>query len=129
MQEHGQAIVFVMTLAIFLLVMFLVLKRAITERFAILWTSISVLLLLASSIGYPYLFRIAQFFGIPYAPSALFLIVIFALTLLIIQLFVWISKLNERSRVLAQQVALLWDALDRETIDGVAHRTGKTPGE
>ena len=37
MQEHGQAIVFFFTLAIFALVMALVLKRKITERFAILW--------------------------------------------------------------------------------------------
>ena len=42
------------------------------------------------------LFRIAHFFGIPYAPSALFLIAIFGLTLLVIQLFTWVSKLNDR---------------------------------
>jgi len=114
MQEHGQAIVFLITLAIFALVMTLVLKRKITERFAILWVAISFLLLFASSFGFRYLFQIARIFGIPYPPSALFLIAIFGLTLLVIELFVWISKLNERSRVLAQQVALLWDRLDRE---------------
>ena len=113
MQEHGQAIVFLITLAIFALVMTLVLKRKITERFAILWVAISFLLLFASSFGFRYLFEIARIFGIPYPPSALFLIAIFGLTLLVIELFVWISKLNERSRVLAQQVALLWDRLDR----------------
>jgi hypothetical protein len=45
-------------------------------------------------------------------PCALFLLAIFSLSLLIIDLFVWISKLNERSRTLAQQVALLWDQLE-----------------
>jgi hypothetical protein len=114
MQEHGQAIVFLFTLAIFALVMGLVLRRKITERFAVLWMAISFLLLLTSSLGFRYIFKIAEVFGIPYPPSALFLIVIFGLTLLVIELFVWISRLNERSRILAQQVALLWDRLDRE---------------
>ena len=36
------------------------------------------------------------------------------LTLLVIELFSWVSKLNERSRVLAQQLAILRDSLDRE---------------
>ncbi len=114
MQEHGQTIVFLFTLAIFALVMGLVLKRKITERFAVLWMAISFLLLLTSSLGFRYIFKIAELFGIPYPPSALFLIVIFGLTLLVIELFVWISRLNERSRILAQQVALLWDRLERE---------------
>lgn len=112
MQEHGQAIVFFFTLAIFSLVMFLVLKRKITERFAVLWMAIAFVLLIASSVGFHYLFQIARFVGIPYPPSALFLIVIFSLTLLVIELFVWISRLNERSRVLTQQVALLWDRIE-----------------
>jgi hypothetical protein len=113
MQEHGQAIVFLFTLLIFSLIMSLVFTRKITERFAILWSGIALSLLLASSFGFKYLFQIARYMGIPYAPSALFLIVIFGLTLLVIELFVWISKLNERSRILTQQVALLWDRLER----------------
>jgi hypothetical protein len=113
MQEHGQIIVFLFTASIFALVMALVLNRKITERFAILWMSISIFLLLASSLAFRYLFLIARLFGIPYPPSALFLIVIFGLSLLVIELFSWVSMLNERSRLLAQQVALLRDALDR----------------
>ena len=113
MQEHGQTFVFLITLAIFALVLGLVRKRKITEHFAVLWVTISVGLLLASSIGFPYLFRIAVFLGIPYPPSALFLLVIFGLTLLVIQLYAWVSKLNERSRVLTQQVAILGERLEK----------------
>ena len=50
--------------------------------------------------------------GIPYPPSALFLLVIFGLVLLIIEVFIRVSKLNERTRALAQQVALLQDRLE-----------------
>src|SRR5579871_6865944 len=119
MQEHGQVVVFLITLVIFVSVMALVFKRKITERFALLWSSISILLLFASSFGFRYLFQISRFMGIPYPPSALFLIAIFGLTLLVIELFVWISKLNERSRVLTQQVALLWDRLERPQAEGI----------
>ena len=118
MQEHGQTIVFLITLAIFLLVLGLVRRRRITEHFAVLWVAISVALLLASSVGFPYLFLVAEFLGIPYPPSALFLLVIFGLTLLVIQLFAWVSKLNERSRILVQQVALLTERLNRLTASG-----------
>jgi hypothetical protein len=107
MQEHGQTVVFLITLCIFAMVLGLVRKRKITERFAVLWVTIALGLLLASSLGFPYLFRVAKFLGIPYPPSALFLLVIFGLTLLVIQLFAWVSKLNERTRILVQQVALL----------------------
>jgi hypothetical protein len=127
MQEHGQTLVFLMTLAIFAAVLALVLKRKITERFAILWMAISVLLLLASSVGFRYLFKIAQVFGIPYPPSALFLLVLFGLTLLIVELFTWASKLNERTRALTQQVALLWDRLEREQPAWAAANQSKSP--
>jgi hypothetical protein len=113
MREHGQVLVFIITLAIFLLVLALVRKRRITEHFAVLWIAISVGLLVASSVAYPYLFRIAVFFGIPYPPSALFLLAISGLTLLVIQLFGWVSRLNERSRVLTQHVALLEEQVAR----------------
>lgn len=114
MPEHGQSLAFLVTVVIFGLVMVLVWKRKITERFALLWIAISVMLLLASSLGFKYLFKIAELFGIPYPPSALFLLAIFGLTLLVIELFSWVSKLNEHSRILAQQVAILRDGLDRE---------------
>jgi len=124
MPEHGQSLAFLVTLVIFALVMGLVWKRRITERFAILWIAISVMLMLASSIGFRYLFKIAELFGIPYPPSALFLIAIFGLTLLVIELFSWVSKLNERSRALAQQVAILRDTMERE----IAGRAGNAKG-
>ena len=66
------------------------------------------------SLGTFPLAAFAKLFGIPYPPSALFLLAIFGLTLLVIELFSWVSKLNERSRVLAQQLAILRDSLDRE---------------
>jgi len=129
MQEHGQTFVFLITLAIFLLVLSLIRRRKITEHFAVLWVAISIGLLLASSLAFPYLFRIAQFLGIVYPPSALFLLGIFGLTLLVIQLYAWVSKLNERSRILVQQVALLGDRLNQVTIRAAELETRLAAGQ
>ena len=54
-----------------------------------LWLLLSGFLLLASSVAYRYLFEIAKLVGVPYPPSALFLLAIAGLTLLIIELFAW----------------------------------------
>lgn len=114
MQTYGHTLVFCTTLVVFLVILWLVRSRSIGERFAILWMLIAVLLLLASSVGYPYLFVIAKFVGVPYPPSALFFFSVAGLTLLIVELFVWISKLNDRTRILTQQLAILCERVNRD---------------
>jgi hypothetical protein len=117
MSPYGHGLVFTTTLIVFVFVLWLVRRRSIGERFAMLWMSISVFLLLASSLGYPYLFEIAKFVGVPYPPSALFFFAIAGLTLLIIELFAWVSKLNDRTRILTQQIAILSERFDRQQAD------------
>jgi len=115
MAANGHALVFITTLVVFFFVLWLVRRRSIGERFAMLWLLISIFLLVLSSVAYPYLFQIAKFVGVPYPPSALFFIAIAGLTLLIIELFAWVSKLNDRTRVLTQQLAILNERFDRQT--------------
>lgn len=117
MSAYGHGLVFTTTLIVFIFVLWLVRRRSIGERFAMLWMSISVFLLLASSLGYPYLFEVAKLVGVPYPPSALFFFAITGLTLLIVELFAWVSKLNDRTRVLTQQIAILSERLDRRQTD------------
>ena len=114
MRAYGHAFVFVISLGVFLVILWLVRRRKIRERFAILWLLIAFLLLTASSIGYPYLFKIAGLVGVPYFPSALFFLAIAGLTLLVIELFAWVSKLNDRTRVLTQELAILRERVERE---------------
>ena len=111
--EHGQTLVLVTVVGISALVLYLVRRRRIAERFSMLWLGISLLLLIASSVGYPYLFKIAAFIGVPYPPSALFFLAISGIILLLIELFAWISKLNDRTTILGQQVAILTERLLR----------------
>ncbi len=71
-------------------------------------------LLLASSVAYRYLFEIAKLVRVPYPPSALFLLAIAGLTLLIIELFASVSKLNDRTIILTQQLAIFSEQIDHE---------------
>src|SRR5271157_1606129 len=114
MLTYGHALVFTTNLVVFLFVLWLVHRRSISERFAMLWLLLTVFLLRASSVGYPYLFVIAKLLGVVYPPSALFFLAIAGLTLLIIELFTWISKLNDRTRILTQQIAILHERVNRE---------------
>jgi hypothetical protein len=114
MRAYGHAFVFAVSLGVFLFILWLVRRRKIRERFAILWLLIAFLLLAASSIGYPYLFKIAGVVGVPYPPSALFFLAIAGLTLLVIELFAWVSKLNDRTRVLTQQLAILRERVETQ---------------
>src|SRR5579871_4370689 len=111
--EHQQIVAFLIALVIFLAVVRLISRRKITEWFARLSFSVSFFLLLASSFGFRYLFVIPRTAEISYTASGVSFIVNAGLAVLVIELFVWISKLNDRSRVLTQQVALLWDRLER----------------
>jgi hypothetical protein len=112
MPAYGHALVFVTTLIVFFFVLWLVRRRSIGERFAVLWLLLSGFLLLLSSVAYPYLFQIAKYVGVPYPPSALFFLAISGLTLLIIELFAWVSKLNDRTRTLTQELAILRERFD-----------------
>lgn len=123
MHAYGHALVFGTTLLVSLFVLWLVRNRKIGERFAILWLAISLLLLIASSVGYPYLFKIAGLVGVPYPPSALFFLAIAGLTMLVVELFAWVSKLNDRTRTLTQQLAIL-----REQVERNSPGTGATEG-
>jgi hypothetical protein len=114
MHAHGQGLVFATTLIVFLVVLWLVRNRKIGERFAMLWLLISFLLLLAASVFYPFLFKFAALVGVPYPPSALFFIAVAGLTLLIVELFAWVSKLNDRTRILIQELAILRERLENE---------------
>jgi len=115
MQAYGHGLVFGTTLLIFLFVLWLVRQRKIGERFANLWLMISLSLLLASSLFYPFMFKFAGLVGVPYPPSALFFLAVTGLTLLIIELFAWVSKLNDRTRVLIQELAILRERFETET--------------
>lgn len=84
----------------------LIRKKLLKEAYAIIWLFFGCLFMFFScwrkALDY-----IAEAVGIIYAPAMLFLLLIVAITLILIQFSVVISKQNDEIRTLIQEVALL----------------------
>jgi hypothetical protein len=98
-----------------LLVLELVRRRALLERYALLWLfSAVVLLVLACWRGL--LQTVSDALGIAYAPNALFFLAFAAILVLLLHFSIAVSRLADQSKVLAQRVALLDERL--RTVEG-----------
>ena len=107
--HYGNRILYISILVsfVFLLVIInMVRKRQLSERFALAWMLIPVLLIVFSS-NRGLLERLAALVGIYYAP-AIMIPIIFGLFILVSLYFsVKVSKAEQRIKTLAQELALL----------------------
>ena len=81
-------------------------KERIKEAYAIIWVVMGIAFL-AVSIWPNLIGRLADFFGIFYAPAILMLILIVMLIFVSIQFSIVISKQSEKIKTLTQELALL----------------------
>jgi hypothetical protein len=99
----------------------LIRRGRLKERYALLWLAAgAVLLILSLSRGL--LETIAKLVGIYYPPSLLFLVAFVFLLLITLHFSAVISGLSEKNKHLAQEVALLRQALDELKRSGPEHR-------
>jgi hypothetical protein len=92
--------------ALLIVVVELIRRGRLKERYALLWLLAgAVLLFLSSSRGL--LDAIARLLGIFYPPSFLFLLAFFFLLLITLHFSVVLSSLSEKNKKLAQELALL----------------------
>lgn len=89
-----------------LVVLELVRRRRLLERYAILWL-VAAIVLLVLGVWSGLLKSIATAVGIYYPPSALFVIAFGFILILLLHFSVAVSRLAEQSKVLAQRLALL----------------------
>jgi hypothetical protein len=106
MDLHLRLVAIAATVTLFLVVLELVRRRRLLERYALLWL-FSTTALLALSAWSGLLEIIADAIGISYAPSALFVIAFGFTLFLMLHFSVVISRLSEQSKMLAQRLALL----------------------
>ncbi|BCD97069.1 DUF2304 domain-containing protein [Marinagarivorans cellulosilyticus] len=99
------------SLGLLFFILTLIKKRRLKEEYALLWIGASILFT-ALSIFRPALEYLAAFLGIHYAPTALLLMLIMAITIILIHYSTVISKLSEQSKRLTQELALLRHDLD-----------------
>ena len=106
MDSRIQILAVVASGILLLVVLELVRRRRLLERYALLWL-LSGVVLLALSTFRGLLEDAASVIGIEYPPSALFFIAFAFVLLLLLHFSVAVSRLADQSKVLAQQLALL----------------------
>jgi hypothetical protein len=106
---RAQWVAVIGTLLFLVLVIELVRRRRLVERYALLWISAALILVVLAVWGGA-LQWLADALGILSPPNALFFIGVGALFVLALHFSVAFSRLSEETRVLAQEIA----RLDRE---------------
>jgi hypothetical protein len=94
------------TLVLLLIVLELVRRRRLLERYALVWLA-SALILLALGIWQGLLVTIANAIGVFYPPTALFVIAFGFILVLLLHFSTAVSRLTDQSKVLAQRLALM----------------------
>ena len=96
--------------ALLLVVLELVRRRRLLERYALLWLlSCGVLIIVAIWRGL--LGKLADATGIVYAPNAIFLVALVFVLFLLLHFSVAVSRLTDQSKILAQRIASLEERL------------------
>lgn len=90
----------------------LIRKKYLKEAYAIIWLIFGFLFMFFSCWREA-LHYISLSIGIYYPPAMLFLLLIVAITLILIQFSVVISKQNDQIRTLTQEIALLKEKNDK----------------
>lgn len=114
--EKIQIISIIASLVIFFVVVNLIRRRRLKTEYSLIWLAVSITFIIFSfwRNGIDWL---ASVFGISYAPSVLFIILLIGIILLLIEFSMIISNQAERIKVLVQELALLKQELE-EKIEG-----------
>ena len=112
-ETKAQIVALIVTLAIFLLMLELVRRRRLAERYALLWMLAAIALLILA-IWTDGLDVIADLMGIEEPANAIFILAFGVVFLLLLHFSVAISRLSEETKILAQESARLDQELRAE---------------
>jgi hypothetical protein len=93
------------TLVLLLVVLELVRRRRLLERYALVWLG-STVVLLVLGVWQGLLGKVAHLIGVIYPPNALFVIAFGFVLLLLLHFSTAVSRLTDQTKVLAQRLAL-----------------------
>lgn len=111
MSGRAHAVVLVATVVCVVFILRLVRRHGLRSKYTLLWLSLA-LVLAALGVFPGLLVAASRLLGINYPPAAFLTLAVGFLFLIVIQ-FSWeISRLEERTRTLAERAALLGDELD-----------------
>jgi hypothetical protein len=125
-----RVIAVIVSAGLLLLILELVRRKRLMERYALLWL-FSTVLLLVLSIWSGLLNTLASALGISYPPSALFAVAFGVVLVLLVHFSLAISRLSDQNKILAQRLALLQRAVEQHGSDGTPLQDGarEAPGE
>jgi len=106
MQTRAEIIAVSGSIVLMLMLLELVRRRKLKEKYSLLWL-FTALVLLVLSLSKGLLDKLAVLMGIYYSPSAFFLLAFMFMMLIMVQFSIVISRLSERNKTLAQELALL----------------------
>lgn len=94
------------SVATLLLVLELVRRRRLREEYSLLWLATAIVLIVLS-LSRPLLDVLAEFVGIFYPPSALFLVAVVFILFILLHFSTVLTRLAQENKETAQQIALL----------------------
>lgn len=109
--------------AILVLVVELIRRGRLKERYSLLWLLAGTVLLILST-SRNLLDFISHLFGIYYPPSFLFLLAFMFLLLITMHFSVVISNISEKNKLLAQEIALLKQMVEQHSMHQSNLRAG-----
>ena len=101
-----QIVAIAVSILLFLFIMYLIRSQRLKEEYSLLWIFFSLVFMVFSfwRNGLDY---ISEFLGVAYPPAALFMILLMAIFLILIEFSIIISKLSDKNKSLAQEIGLL----------------------
>jgi hypothetical protein len=113
MDTRIQILAIIATGVLFIVVLELVRRRRLQERYALLWLASAVFLLVLAAWR-DLLAKVADLVGIAYPPNALFFLAFAAILVVLLHFSVVISRLSDQTKILAQRTAMLDERLRRQ---------------
>lgn len=112
--QKTQYIAIFVSIVLFFYILYLVRNKRIREEYSILWL-LSSFVFIFFSIWREGLEFFAGLMGIAYPPAALFLLLLLAIFLILIEFSIIISRLTESNKILAQELSLLKEELSKHS--------------
>jgi hypothetical protein len=106
MDKRIQIVTLLAAVLLVILVIELVRRRRLSERYSLLWL-FSAFAILGLSIWQGLLEKLSKLIGVAYPPTALFLVAVVFILLLLLNFSTVLSRLQDETRILAQRLAIL----------------------
>jgi hypothetical protein len=119
MQTRMQIVAILGAVALLLIVLEMVRRRRLMERYALLWM-LSAVVILGLAVWQEALNVLARQMGIISAPNALFFVAVAFILLLLLHFSAAMSRLSDQTKVLAQRQAILEERLHQSEQRGGA---------